>query len=108
MSSSHFYSPEAVGRMTAVYKRAVQELKIERASVFTHERLARCILSIGNTHTDPHRLLDQSIRLYLRSPTMSHRSRMSINAAHGRGIRNAGIDKPFPDSSIQPIPRRYD
>ena len=99
MSSSHFYSPEAVGRMTAVYKRAVQELKIECASVVTHERLARCILSNGNTTSDPHRLLDRSIRLYLRSATMSHRSRMSINADHdGRAIRNAGIDKPISDS----------
>jgi hypothetical protein len=79
MSSSRFYSPETVGRMITVYKRAVQELKIERASVFTHERLARCILSIGNTHTDPHRLLDQSIRLYLRSPTTYRRSRMYIS-----------------------------
>ena len=77
MSSSRFYSPETVGRMTAVYKRAVQELKIERASVVKHERLARCILSIGNTISDPHRLLDQSIRLYLRSATINRRSRIS-------------------------------
>ena len=100
MSSSRFYSPETVGRMTAVYKRAVQELKIERASVVTHERLARCILSIGNTTNDPHRLLDQSIRLYLRSPTMNRRSRMYISTAHDRRIRNAGIGKPFFDNPI--------
>lgn len=72
MSSSRSYAPETVGRMTTVYKRAIQELKIERASVVEHERLASCILSIGNTFTDPHRLLDQSIRLYLRSSSTSH------------------------------------
>jgi hypothetical protein len=98
MSSSRFYSPETVGRMTAVYKRAVQELKIERASVVKHERLARCILSIGNTTSDPHCLLDRSIRLYLRSATMNRRSRIHINTAHDRRIRNAGIGKPFSDS----------
>lgn len=72
MSSSRFYVPETVGHMTTVYKRAVQELKIERASIVEHERLASCVLSIGNTYTDPDRLLDESIRLYLRSFSMGH------------------------------------
>lgn len=63
MSSSRYYSPEAVRRMTTVYKRAVRELKLERVSIVEHERLASCILTIGNTYTDLHRLLDRAIRL---------------------------------------------
>jgi hypothetical protein len=91
-------SARGVGRLEQLS--AVQELKIEHASVVTHERLARCILSIGNTTNDLHRLLDQSIRLYLRSATMNRRSRMFINAAHDRRIRNAGIGKPISASPI--------
>ncbi len=96
---SHFYSPEALGRMTTAYERATRELKLERASVVEHERLARCILSIGNTYTDPHRLLDRSVRLYRRSPTMSRRPRRTINTIHGRRIGNTGIDRPSSDNS---------
>lgn len=89
MSPSRFYMPETVERMTAVYKRVVQELKMEHASIIERERLARCVLSIGNTYADPHRLQGQSVRLYLRHLTMSHRSRLSINTVRG-----------LPDNSI--------
>jgi hypothetical protein len=96
MSPPRFYLPETVERMTAVYKRVVQELKIEHASTIERERLARCVLSIGNTYANPHRLHDQSVRLYLRHPTMSHRSRLSINTVRGlfpitRSDKSSGV-----------------
>ena len=51
--------------MTAVYKSAVKELKLESAPAIEHERLATCILSIGHSHSNKHRLLESSVRLYI-------------------------------------------
>ena len=50
------HSPEAVERMTDVYKRAVQELDLSRAPAHERDRLAVYILSIGKLD-DPHRML---------------------------------------------------
>jgi hypothetical protein len=83
MSISDTYSPQAIERMAAVYKLAVKELKLERASIEEHERLAVCILSIGNTYDDPHRLLDKTIRLYVRSPRLNSRTLPMPGARRG-------------------------
>jgi hypothetical protein len=67
MSRSCFYSPETVKLMAAVYKLAVKELKLDRATRQEQERLAVCILSIANTYRDIHQLLDKTIRIYARA-----------------------------------------
>jgi hypothetical protein len=67
MSRSRFYSPETVKLMAAVYKLAVKELKLDRATRQEQERLAVCILSIANTYRDIHQLLDKTIRIYARA-----------------------------------------
>lgn len=108
MLPSSFYLPETIERMDAVYKRIIQELKMEHASIVERERLANCILDFGNITNDLHRLLDRSVRLYLRSAAMNRRSRMSINSRHGRGTRNTRIGKTISGSLIRPIFRRYD
>jgi hypothetical protein len=59
MSSLGFFYPDVVARMTAVYKSAVKELKLESAPAIEHERLATCILSLGHSHSDQHRLFGQ-------------------------------------------------
>jgi hypothetical protein len=59
------FSPEAVERMTDVYKRAVQELDLSRAPAHERDRLAVYILSIGKLD-DPHRMLDRAVRMYHR------------------------------------------
>jgi hypothetical protein len=67
MSRSCSYSPETVELMRAVYRLAVKELKLHRASRHEHEKLAMCIFSIGSTYGDRHQLLDKAVRLYARS-----------------------------------------
>lgn len=66
MAMSPCYSDADRWRMTAVYKRAVQELKLQRASTAEHERLVICILSLGLTYDDPHRLPEKAVRNFLR------------------------------------------
>jgi hypothetical protein len=63
-----FYSPETVERMATVYNRIFKELKIERSPIIERERLANCILYIGNTYTDPRSLYEQALYLYLGRP----------------------------------------
>jgi len=56
--------------MTDVYRRAVQELKLERAPERERDRLAVYILSVGNTLDDTHRMLDRVVRMYRRAATL--------------------------------------
>ena len=70
MSAGASFSPEVIQRMTDVYKRAVQELKLDHASAHQHDRLAAYILSIGNTLDDPHRMLDRAVRMHQRVELM--------------------------------------
>lgn len=80
MSSPGFFGPEILSRMTAVYKSAVKELKLQSASAIEHERLATCILSIGNSYSDTHRLLEKSVRLYIRAYSASRHQAASSTA----------------------------
>ncbi len=66
-ASSRAYLPETLNRMTTVLGRATQELNLASAPACEKERLAACILSFGNTYSDVNRLLEKSVRLYLRS-----------------------------------------
>lgn len=66
-ASSRAYLPEALDRMTTVLGRATQELNLASAPACEKERLASCILSVGNTYPDVNRLLEKSVRLDLRS-----------------------------------------
>jgi hypothetical protein len=66
-TSSRAYLPEAIDRMTIVLARATKELNLAGAPTCEKERLAACILSIGNTYRDVNRLLEKSVRIYLRS-----------------------------------------
>ena len=59
-------SPDAIQRMTVVYERAVQELKLDRASKHERDRLAVYILAVGTALKDPNRMLDRAIRMYHR------------------------------------------
>ena len=65
MSSAEL-SPDAIQRMTVVYERAVQELKLDRASKHERDRLAVYILAVGTALKDPNRMLDRAIRMYHR------------------------------------------
>ena len=80
MSSPGFFYPDVLTRMTAVYKSAVKELKLENAPAIEHERLATCILSIGHSHSDQHRLLESSVRLYMRA----HAAARDVASSHRR------------------------
>ena len=73
MPSLGFFYPDVLARMTAVYKSAVKELKLESAPAIERECLAICILSIGHSQSDKHRLLDRSVRLYIRAHSSAHR-----------------------------------
>lgn len=66
-ASSRAYLPDVLDRMTTVLGRATQELNLASAPACEKERLAACILSFGNTYSDVNRLLEKSVRLYLRS-----------------------------------------
>jgi hypothetical protein len=66
MESSRAYFPDTLDRMTAVLERASRELGLASLPASEKERLAVCILSIGNTYKDVNRLLEKSVRLYLR------------------------------------------
>jgi hypothetical protein len=66
MDSSRAYLPDALDRMTIVLERATKELRLSGLPASEKERLATCILSVGNTYQDVNRLLEKSIRLYLR------------------------------------------
>lgn len=89
MPSSRTYSPEAIERMATVYKHAVQKLKLEYASIHERERIANCILSIGNGDADLRRMLDQSIRLYRRLAVIRRYPRRAMGAFHDRTARIA-------------------
>lgn len=67
MQSSRAYLPDALDRMTIVLQRAAMELRLAGGPASERERLAACILSVGNTYTDINRLLEKSVRLYHRS-----------------------------------------
>jgi hypothetical protein len=71
MDSSHAYQPEALERMTLVLERAAKELRLDSSRPGEKERLATCILSIGNTYSDANRLLEKAVRLYLRGRSLS-------------------------------------
>ncbi|MBY0559649.1 hypothetical protein [Hyphomicrobium sp.] len=79
MDSSHAYQPEALERMTLVLARAAKELRLDGTRPGEIERLAACILSIGNRYSDVNRLLEKAVRLYLRAKPLgvetSRRSR---------------------------------
>ena len=53
--------------MTIVLERATRELGLGALPSSEKERLATCILSVGNTYQDVNRLLEKSIRLYVRA-----------------------------------------
>jgi hypothetical protein len=67
MGSSRCYLPDALDRMTIVLERATKELNLSASPASEKERLASCILSVGNTYEDVNRLLEKSVRLYLRA-----------------------------------------
>jgi hypothetical protein len=67
MNSTRAYLPDAIDRMTIVLDRAAKELNLGCLPACERERLAACILSIGNTYDDVNRLLEKSIRLYART-----------------------------------------
>lgn len=75
MDSSHVYQPEALERMTLVLERAAKELRLDGSRPGEKERLATCILSIGNTYSDVNRLLEKCVRLYLRDKPRSVEAR---------------------------------
>jgi hypothetical protein len=75
MESSRAYSPEALDRMTIVLERAAKELHLASSPPAEKERLAVCILSVGNTYSDVNRLLEKSVRLYLRTQSSNNSPR---------------------------------
>jgi hypothetical protein len=75
MESSRAYSPEALDRMTIVLERAAKELHLAGSPPAEKERLAVCILSVGNTYSDVNRLLEKSVRLYLRTQSSNNSPR---------------------------------
>jgi hypothetical protein len=82
-SSSRAYLPDALSRMTIVLERAAKELDLSGAPNSEKERLAACILSIGNTYQDVNRLLEKAVRIYLRSrpaPTPSRQRGIELPA----------------------------
>jgi hypothetical protein len=81
--SSRAYLPEALDRMTTVLERAAKELNLAGLPPSEKERLAVCILSVGNTYSDVNRLLEKSVRLYLRawSADVSQRHRRIESSA---------------------------
>ncbi|WP_045837355.1 hypothetical protein [Hyphomicrobium sp. 99] len=88
MDSSHAYQPETLDRMTLVLERATKELRLDCSRPAEKERLATCILSIGNSYTDVNRLLERSVRLYLRGRTTAaepreHRPSVSMVQCSG-------------------------
>ena len=66
MSSVEPLSSDTIQRMTVVFERAVQELKLDRASKHDRDRLAVYILAVGTALTDPNRMLDRAVRMYHR------------------------------------------
>jgi hypothetical protein len=81
MSHTKSFSPETINRMTAVYNRAVQELKLERAPTHERDRLAVYILPIGNTLHDPNRMLDRAVRMYHRTAKLDGLPFTTANAS---------------------------
>lgn len=77
MDSSHAFQPETLDRMTLVLERAAKELRLDGSRAAEKERLATCILSIGNAYSDVNRLLERSVRLYTRGRSMAAESRQS-------------------------------
>lgn len=75
MESSRAYLPDALDRMTIVLERASKELGLAGLPASEKERLAVCILSVGNTYKDINRLLEKSVRLYLRARAASAATR---------------------------------
>lgn len=71
MESSHAYQPETLERMSLVLERAAKELRLDGLPIAEKERLATCILSIGNSYADANRLLERAVRLYLRGRNMT-------------------------------------
>lgn len=67
MSSKEPLSPDAIQRMTNVYERALQELKLGHASQHERDRLAVYILAVGTVLKDPNRMLDRAVRMYHRT-----------------------------------------
>ena len=80
MDSSHVYQPEALERMTVVLERAARELRLDSTRPGEKERLASCILSIGNTYSDVNRLLEKAVRLYLRGSSLGVEVRRQIGS----------------------------
>jgi hypothetical protein len=82
------YRPELVNRMAAIYKAAVKELNLERATAAERERLAFCILSIAKSLEDPNRILDRALRMYQRG---TPRKAM---------LHVSGLNRRFPQSTL--------
>ncbi|RUP08749.1 hypothetical protein [Hyphomicrobium sp.] len=88
MDSSHAFQPETLDRMTLVLERAAKELRLNGSRPAEKERLATCILSIGNAYSDVNRLLERSVRLYLRGRSMEaepHQRQPLVIVAQGLG-----------------------
>ncbi len=75
MNSSHAFQPETLDRMTLVLERAAKELRLDGSRPAEKERLATCILSVGNAYSDVNRLLERSVRLYMRGRSMEAEQR---------------------------------
>jgi hypothetical protein len=78
MPQAEAYSPEALRRMSTVYRSAFQELRLQLASRAEQERLARCILALGNSHTDPHRLHAKAVQNYQRGRLLNARRQEQV------------------------------
>lgn len=87
MDSSRAYLPDVLDRMTIVLERASKELRLSGLPASEKERLAACILSVGNTYHDINRLLEKSIRLYLRG----RRSATQASLPERRGDLTASL-----------------
>lgn len=75
MESFHVYQPETLERMTLALERAAKELELDGLPLSEKERLATCILSIGNCYTDVNRLHERAVRLYLRGRSVTFEPR---------------------------------
>jgi hypothetical protein len=65
MNLSGAYSDVTLTRMASAYKCALQELHLD--SMAERERLATCILSIGNSSANVYQLLERAVRLFHRT-----------------------------------------
>jgi hypothetical protein len=65
MHLSGAYSDVTLTRMASAYEYALQELHLD--SMVERERLATCILSVGNSSANVYQLLERAVRLFHRA-----------------------------------------